>query len=96
MSNLEKLDLYLIVCAEKTFVDDNELKKKIIKYMPRLNELTFNIYYKLIYHQKRVFNIHARILIIIKLVLVLIIFQRQNKVNVICIHIHIDQIITVI
>ncbi|CAF1436633.1 unnamed protein product [Rotaria sordida] len=33
MSNLEKLDLYLIVCQRQTFVDGNQLKINIINHM---------------------------------------------------------------
>ncbi|CAF0795699.1 unnamed protein product [Rotaria sordida] len=43
MSNLEKLDLYLIVCDKQTFVDGNELKKNIINHMSQLNKFSFNI-----------------------------------------------------
>ncbi|CAF2853826.1 unnamed protein product [Rotaria sp. Silwood2] len=43
MSNLEKLDLYLIVCGKQTFIDGNELKKNIINHMSRLNKFSFNI-----------------------------------------------------
>ncbi|CAF1213438.1 unnamed protein product [Rotaria sordida] len=43
MSNLEKLDLNLIVCERKTFIDGNELKINIVDYMPELKNLTFNI-----------------------------------------------------
>jgi hypothetical protein len=43
MSNLEKLDLSLGVCTNKTFVDGNNLKLNIINHMPLLNKFTFNI-----------------------------------------------------
>ena len=43
MSNLETLDLCLIVDGRKTFVDGNDLKMNIINYMQRLNKFTFNI-----------------------------------------------------
>ena len=43
MSNLEKLDLYLIVDGRKRFVDGNDLKMNIINHMSQLNNFTFNI-----------------------------------------------------
>ncbi|CAF1262603.1 unnamed protein product [Rotaria sordida] len=43
MSNLEKLDLSLVVCTTKTFIDGNNLKLNIINHMPLLNEFKFNI-----------------------------------------------------
>ncbi|CAF3327609.1 unnamed protein product [Rotaria sp. Silwood2] len=43
MLNLEKLNLYLIICGKKTFIDGNDLKKNIINHMPQLNKFTFNI-----------------------------------------------------
>jgi hypothetical protein len=43
MLNLQKLDLYLILCRSKGFVDGNELKKNILDYMPQLNKFIFNI-----------------------------------------------------
>ncbi|CAF1236044.1 unnamed protein product [Rotaria sp. Silwood1] len=43
MSNLEELGLYLTVYVDKTFIDGNHLKTKIIKQMPRLNQFTFFI-----------------------------------------------------
>jgi hypothetical protein len=44
MSNLEQLDLFLIVETKKTFIDGNHLKLNIMNYMPLLNKFTFNIY----------------------------------------------------
>jgi hypothetical protein len=44
MLNLEKLDLYLIVCGKNTFIDGNDLEKNILNNMPRLNKFQFNIY----------------------------------------------------
>ncbi|CAF3043203.1 unnamed protein product [Rotaria socialis] len=43
MLNLEKLSLYLIVRNKDTFVDGNDLKKNVVKIMPRLNQCLFNI-----------------------------------------------------
>jgi hypothetical protein len=43
MTNLEKLDLHLLVCRRNVFVNGNDLKKNIIDYMPRLNTFKFNI-----------------------------------------------------
>jgi hypothetical protein len=43
MSNLEKLDLCLIVCERKTFFDGNDFKINIINHLPRLNKFVFNI-----------------------------------------------------
>jgi len=43
MSNLQKLDLYLIICRKKTFVNGNDLKTNIINHLPQLNKFTFNI-----------------------------------------------------
>ncbi|CAF4963892.1 unnamed protein product [Rotaria sp. Silwood1] len=43
MSNLEELDLCLTVYVDKTFIDGNHLKTKIIKHIPRLNQFTFFI-----------------------------------------------------
>ncbi|CAF4319627.1 unnamed protein product [Rotaria sp. Silwood2] len=43
MSNLEKLDLHLVVCR-KTFIDGNELKRNINNYTTRLKKFAFNIY----------------------------------------------------
>jgi hypothetical protein len=43
MSNLEKLDLALIVSTKKTLIDGNNLKLNIMNYMPLLNKFTFNI-----------------------------------------------------
>jgi hypothetical protein len=43
MSNLEKLDLCLVLCREETFIDGNDLKLNIINHMPLLNKFTFNI-----------------------------------------------------
>jgi hypothetical protein len=44
MSNLEKLDLCLLLYREgKTFIDGNDLKLNIINHMPLLNKFTFNI-----------------------------------------------------
>jgi len=43
MSDLEKLDLSLIVGGKTTFVDGNYLKTNIINHMPRLSKFTFNI-----------------------------------------------------
>ncbi|CAF3459827.1 unnamed protein product [Rotaria sp. Silwood1] len=43
MSNLEELGLCLTVYVNKTFIDGNHLKTKIIKQMPRLNQFTFFI-----------------------------------------------------
>ncbi|CAF4120692.1 unnamed protein product [Adineta steineri] len=45
MSNLEKLDLALIVSTKRTLhIDGNDLKLNIINYMPLLNKFTFNIH----------------------------------------------------
>ncbi|CAF0952712.1 unnamed protein product [Rotaria sordida] len=44
MSNLEKLDLALIVLTKKTLIDGNNLKLNIINYLPLLNKFTFNIH----------------------------------------------------
>ena len=44
MSNLEKLDLALIILTKKTFIDGNHLKLNILNSMPLLNKFTFNIY----------------------------------------------------
>ncbi|CAF4063234.1 unnamed protein product, partial [Rotaria sp. Silwood1] len=46
MSNLEKLDLALIVWTKQTLIDGNNLKLNIINYMPLLNKFTFNIHSK--------------------------------------------------
>ncbi|CAF1432737.1 unnamed protein product [Rotaria sordida] len=43
MSDLEKLDLSLIISGKGTFVDGNDLKTNIINKMPFLNKFTFNI-----------------------------------------------------
>jgi hypothetical protein len=43
MSNLEKLDLSLVVWTNKTLVDGNNMKLNIINHMPLLNKFTFNI-----------------------------------------------------
>jgi hypothetical protein len=43
MSNLEILDLCLIVDTRKIFFDGNDLKMNIINHMPRLNKFIFNI-----------------------------------------------------
>ncbi|CAF3878103.1 unnamed protein product [Rotaria sp. Silwood1] len=43
MSDLEKLDLSLIISGKETFVDGNDLKKNIINKMLFLNKFTFNI-----------------------------------------------------
>jgi hypothetical protein len=44
MSNLEELGLALTIYVDKTFIDGNHLKTKIINHMPRLNQLTFCIH----------------------------------------------------
>ena len=43
MSNLERLDLSLIVSERKTFFDGNDFKMNIINHMLLLNKFTFNI-----------------------------------------------------
>ncbi|CAF3166347.1 unnamed protein product [Rotaria sp. Silwood2] len=43
MSNLEELDLSLIVSSKKKFIDGNDFNKNIINHMPRLRKFTFNI-----------------------------------------------------
>jgi hypothetical protein len=43
MTNLEELDLYLPVCVNETFIDENNLKKTIINRMPCLNQFRFYI-----------------------------------------------------
>jgi hypothetical protein len=43
MSNLEKLDLCLVVHNRKTFIDGNDFKINIINHLPRLNKFVFNI-----------------------------------------------------
>ncbi|CAF2987020.1 unnamed protein product [Rotaria sp. Silwood2] len=43
MLNLEELDLYIPVKVDKTFIDENDLKKNIINRMPRLNQFRFYI-----------------------------------------------------
>jgi hypothetical protein len=52
MSNLEKLDLNLNLCVEKTFIDGNNLKKNIIDHMPRLDKFTFNIDSSVFFHNQ--------------------------------------------
>ena len=42
-AELEKLDLCLLVCREKTFIDGNDLNLNILNHMPLLNKFTFNI-----------------------------------------------------
>jgi hypothetical protein len=44
MSNLEQLDLHIVVIRDDKFIDGNDLKKDIINYMPRLNKFEFNIH----------------------------------------------------
>ncbi|CAF2141767.1 unnamed protein product [Rotaria magnacalcarata] len=41
MSNLEQLGLYLSVFVNKTFIDENHLKRNIINCMPRLSQFIF-------------------------------------------------------
>ncbi|CAF4062341.1 unnamed protein product [Rotaria sordida] len=43
MINIEKLDLSLIVCVKKTFVDGYDLNINIVDHMRKLNRFTFNI-----------------------------------------------------
>jgi hypothetical protein len=43
MSNLEKLDLALIVSRKQTIIDGNDLKLNIMNSMPLLNKFTFDI-----------------------------------------------------
>ncbi|CAF1560509.1 unnamed protein product [Rotaria sp. Silwood1] len=43
MSNLETLDLHLIVGRKIRFIDGNDLKKNIINHMIKLKKFTFNI-----------------------------------------------------
>ncbi|CAF4066895.1 unnamed protein product [Rotaria sordida] len=52
MSNLEKLDLVLIVWTKKALIDGNNLKLNIINYMPLLNKFTFNIHSKTRFYTK--------------------------------------------
>ncbi|CAF1392841.1 unnamed protein product [Rotaria sp. Silwood1] len=51
MLNLEELDLYIPVKVDKTFIDENDLKKNIINRMPRLNQFRFYI--------RSIMNIHS-------------------------------------
>ncbi|CAF3862119.1 unnamed protein product [Rotaria magnacalcarata] len=44
MSNLEELDLSLLVWTDNTFIDGNNLKFNIIHHMPLLKRFTFNIH----------------------------------------------------
>ncbi|CAF1196216.1 unnamed protein product [Adineta steineri] len=44
MSNLENLDLNLLLHVKEKFIDGNDLKKNLIKHMTRLEKFTFNIY----------------------------------------------------
>ncbi|CAF2612711.1 unnamed protein product [Rotaria sp. Silwood2] len=44
MSNLEKLDLHLLIDHNKIFVDGNDLKKNIINYLSYLKIFQFDIY----------------------------------------------------
>ncbi|CAF1368374.1 unnamed protein product [Rotaria sordida] len=44
MSNLEQLDLSLLVWTTNTFIDGYNLKLNIINHMPLLNKFTFNIH----------------------------------------------------
>jgi len=43
MSNLEELDLHLVVFCEKRFIDGYDLKSNIINHLLRLNKFVFNI-----------------------------------------------------
>ncbi|CAF0818578.1 unnamed protein product [Rotaria sp. Silwood1] len=43
MSNLEQLSLYLSHAHRNRFINGNDLKQKIINYLPRLNQFRFNI-----------------------------------------------------
>lgn len=43
MSNLEQLNLYLMIFSRKTFIDGNNLKN-LISYMAQINKSTFNIH----------------------------------------------------
>ncbi|CAF1501819.1 unnamed protein product [Adineta steineri] len=43
MFNLEKLDLYLAIYVRHTFINENDLKKNILKHMPQLNVFEFHI-----------------------------------------------------
>ncbi|CAF0866886.1 unnamed protein product [Rotaria sordida] len=43
MSNLERLDLYIIFDCQTTFIDGNYLKKNILNSMTKLNEFHFSI-----------------------------------------------------
>ena len=43
MFNLEKLDLYPVICCKNAFIDGNHLKQNLINHMSKLNQFTFNI-----------------------------------------------------
>ncbi|CAF3982361.1 unnamed protein product [Rotaria sp. Silwood1] len=43
MLNLEKLNLYLIICYKNTFINGNNLKRNILNHMPQLNKFIFDI-----------------------------------------------------
>ncbi|CAF2648397.1 unnamed protein product [Rotaria sp. Silwood2] len=43
MTNLEELDLHLVVYCEKRFIDGYDLKNNIINHLLRLNKFLFNI-----------------------------------------------------
>jgi len=43
MSNLEKLDLCLVISCNGDFIDGNNLRKDAINHLPRLNKMTVNI-----------------------------------------------------
>ena len=43
MVNLEKLDLYLVICCKNAFIDGENLKRNILSHMPKLTKFTFNI-----------------------------------------------------
>jgi hypothetical protein len=43
MSNLEKLDLYLLIEGNQRLIDGNELERNIVNHMPLLKKFTFDI-----------------------------------------------------
>ncbi len=60
MLNLENLNLYLIVCRNKEFIDGNDLKKNIINHMSQLNKFIFNIRSNIsLTDQMKIFNVHS-------------------------------------
>ena len=46
MINLEKLFLYLVIICDRTFIDENNLKKNILNHLPLLCQFEFDIHSK--------------------------------------------------